>query len=266
MKRHYQILGLPTTASKEEVKKAYRKLALKYHPDRNDDPKSAEIFIAITEAYNVLYNGKPVKKIAPAKNTKPRDTQAEYEERMRRAKAYAEAGARERRIKDAEEMQRFKSSKFFKLHRRLTIIYPIIGVLFLSDYFATKEVTYKATQTITETEILYVLKNEHGVRHFGVNTIFRSYAIANKEIIAEQSIVSGNIHNIYPTNRQTTKRLKNEHSIYRGIFIITIFMLLPLLTYVLTLHSIRFYAWTIFVTFIPGIIVFTMIIYFIAWV
>ena len=54
-KNPYEILGLPESASREDVKKAYRKLALKYHPDQNSGhPKSAEIFRQITEAYETL--------------------------------------------------------------------------------------------------------------------------------------------------------------------------------------------------------------------
>jgi molecular chaperone DnaJ len=51
----YQILGVERSASDDELKKAYRKLAMKYHPDRNDGSKEAEErFKAITEAYDVL--------------------------------------------------------------------------------------------------------------------------------------------------------------------------------------------------------------------
>jgi DnaJ-class molecular chaperone len=52
---YYQVLNIAKDAGAEEVKKAYRRLAMKFHPDLNpDDPKTAEYFREITEAYGVL--------------------------------------------------------------------------------------------------------------------------------------------------------------------------------------------------------------------
>ncbi len=54
-KDYYKILGLSSEASAEDIKKAYRKLALQFHPDRNPDDKTADNkFKEIVEAYEVL--------------------------------------------------------------------------------------------------------------------------------------------------------------------------------------------------------------------
>ena len=54
-KDYYKLLGVSNTASQKEIKRAFRKLAAKYHPDKNpDDPKAEDKFKEINEAYMVL--------------------------------------------------------------------------------------------------------------------------------------------------------------------------------------------------------------------
>lgn len=53
-KDYYQILGVSRSATEDEIKKAYRKKALKYHPDKNQSPDAESIFKDIAEAYEVL--------------------------------------------------------------------------------------------------------------------------------------------------------------------------------------------------------------------
>lgn len=53
-KDYYKILGLTRNASDEEIKKAYKKLALKYHPDKNKSSDAEERFKEVAEAYEVL--------------------------------------------------------------------------------------------------------------------------------------------------------------------------------------------------------------------
>ena len=52
---YYDVLGVNRSSNEKELKKAYRKLAMKYHPDRNtEDASAAEKFKEATEAYEIL--------------------------------------------------------------------------------------------------------------------------------------------------------------------------------------------------------------------
>jgi len=54
-KDYYELLGVDRSDSVDVIKKAYRKLAMKHHPDKNpDDAKSEAMFKAVAEAYEVL--------------------------------------------------------------------------------------------------------------------------------------------------------------------------------------------------------------------
>lgn len=53
-KDYYKVLSVSRSASSADIKRAYRKLSLKYHPDKNSAPDAAEHFAEISTAYDVL--------------------------------------------------------------------------------------------------------------------------------------------------------------------------------------------------------------------
>ena len=68
-KNHYEVLGVSRNANADQIRSAYRKLALKHHPDQSKDPASKAIFLAATESYEALSDP---------------DSRKEYDERLNR--------------------------------------------------------------------------------------------------------------------------------------------------------------------------------------
>jgi curved DNA-binding protein len=96
---YYAVLGVPRDASPEAVKKAYRALARKHHPDINKDPKAEERFKRINEAYEVLKDSKKRAKYDRlGANWEELERQEEFARQYsQRSTAGAGAGARGRR-------------------------------------------------------------------------------------------------------------------------------------------------------------------------
>ncbi len=65
MSEHHKVLGVSNNASPDQIKKAYRKLAMRYHPDRNKSKNAAEKFRLINEAYAALTQEFPIEERKP---------------------------------------------------------------------------------------------------------------------------------------------------------------------------------------------------------
>ncbi|WP_405143959.1 DnaJ C-terminal domain-containing protein [Sphaerisporangium sp. NBC_01403] len=92
---YYEVLGVPRTASQDEIQRSYRKLARTYHPDVNKDPEAEERFKDVSEAYDVLSDPDKRRRydaFGPDWRSVPEDVDPEAWSRAR-ARAGAGAGA-----------------------------------------------------------------------------------------------------------------------------------------------------------------------------
>lgn len=135
MKKYYDILGLPSGASKGEIKKAYYKLAKKYHPDISQEPNAEEKFIEINEAYELLTNPDLQRKFQSqtfsSKRSKPQRTAYQ-----RRARAKAKMKAKMK----AQDFKKLSIETFKRDKKRLVkmfcaiLLFPTTLTLVVWEY------------------------------------------------------------------------------------------------------------------------------------
>ncbi len=144
--KYFKILGLKPGASKEEIKKAYRKSALKYHPDRKDgDP---EKFLLIIEAYEYLtiesdqsniisdyefYANQSKTADSNVKRGKKHYTPEEFEEKLKWAKQKYQEKKYQEAIEDDRYFKSLTTGWKFKYFLFLTIISSALSFIFLLD-------------------------------------------------------------------------------------------------------------------------------------
>lgn len=129
---YYQVLGLPVNASMSEIKRAYRKLAVVYHPDKNSDPKAEEIFKSINEAYEVLSD--PDKKRGydyllrnPALLNPPEPQPAHRDPAYRPTRPRTSGKSEKQRLREM-------MTRFLPYTEKVSMICFVISLTFLIDY------------------------------------------------------------------------------------------------------------------------------------
>jgi hypothetical protein len=115
-KDYHKILGLNKDAGPDDIKRAYRQLAKKYHPDINKSPDAHDQFIMITEAYEILTNHELHEYYSHRESARDTGfTQAQYEKAREEARESARRYARMKYEKFIREQEAFKKSGWHDL-------------------------------------------------------------------------------------------------------------------------------------------------------
>ena len=118
LENYYKILGVVPGADEKSIKKAFRSLALKYHPDINQKPGAEEKFHQACEAYEVLIRHVQKETILTAGHAEEEEIDPEvYEEIIREAREKAWERAKMKYDKLKAEKEFFENNDFFVLLR-----------------------------------------------------------------------------------------------------------------------------------------------------
>ena len=112
VKNYYKTLGLSTSATKAEIKIAYRKLAKKYHPDKNKSQQASQLFIEVNEAYAYLSNESSTFQTKNVVKTPPRKRSKYSEDELKKRMEWARKYAQYKKVKEERVME----LEYYKIH------------------------------------------------------------------------------------------------------------------------------------------------------
>jgi len=148
--RCLNLLNLPLNATKADIKKAYRKSAFEYHPDKNPSKDAQAKFIEITKAYEYLLdeNAHPITKIFRQSNPSNQQTkkQTEKEKQEKWHKQYRERVFKKQETK-AQLFEKVKNSFIYKLSKIVGILSGLITIIIILNYLILNTYTIESKVT-----------------------------------------------------------------------------------------------------------------------
>ena len=112
VKNYYKTLGLSKSATKAEIKIAYRKLAKKYHPDKTKSKHASQLFIEVNEAYAYLSNETSTFQTKNIVKTPPRKRSKYSEDELKKRMEWARKYAQYKKVKEERVME----LEYYKIH------------------------------------------------------------------------------------------------------------------------------------------------------
>lgn len=152
MKDYYKILGVRSTAPDADIKRAFRQLAVRYHPDKNPDPAAELLFKEINEAYTVLSDSQKRAGYDWKRQRPLSDFVQEPQQAQHRDPAYRKPRSKGPQQKSEGQRMFEMMSKFQPVINRITTICFSIAILLLIDYILpNREREEKIVEAYSET-------------------------------------------------------------------------------------------------------------------
>ena len=236
MEEYFKILGLHPTATKAEIKKAFRKLVLKYHPDVNSNPDAQQRFVQIQTAYEYLYNEKEILKPLVQKETAAEKRKKEEKERLKKARERFSEQKRQEQAANERYYTSLTTGKNWRIFKIGTILCTMLAVLLIIEFALPKH--YQSDQILRfskqtyggmakQSVMLFTLEN-HGniwVENKGLLQIFE-----DQECIVEKTWLLHQPIAVVHSYRNEPLRHGVDFSVYALFPISAALLLTPLFT------------------------------------
>lgn len=232
--KYYNILGLPSSASENEVRKKYRLLAMKYHPDKNSSESAQEKFIEITEAYEILTGKKTVTATTKKATPTAEDKQRNREERVKEAqKRYKEQVLKEY-LENEFYYQSLINGKKWKLIRLSAVIGALFSLFILLDYllphhFEKDTVTeFKRNVTVQSGSGMIGLVKTQKENYYWVSRIDYDLYARTRDVYVESTWIFHNAIRLHTRGKLHSTAYPMHFNYYSFAWLLAIFFLIPL--------------------------------------
>jgi hypothetical protein len=242
VKNYYKTLGLSSSATKAEIKVAYRKLAKKYHPDKNKSNQASQLFIEVNEAYAYLSNESSsfqTKKVVKTNTSKrSKYSEDELKKRMEWARKYAKyKKVKEERVMELEYYKIHNSSrkKIITLINWLSISFAFLILMDFKILPTNPFYVELITNYIDTGSGKFVLKfkdRDNNEFNFGVSLDDIKYINAakiNMYSTQKSMVLKQNINMLLSIDNEIVT-IENHYCVYKIFYFYFTILLLPLIT------------------------------------
>lgn len=251
--RYYKILGLPDNAPLQEVRNQYRKMVMRYHPDKNTSPGAEKKFIEIKEAYEVLVGKQPL----PHSGIKPstrrpsgaKSTEVSEAEKRKRA---AEAQARYREQQLREELdnelyyRKLTQGYRWKIMKASAIIGVILSLFLVLDrvlphHYDLDEVTgYNLNPAHGFGGVQVSLISTENRGNYWIEGMNYSLYHGSHKIWIESSWLMHNPMRILSQDKVRMVAFPLNFTFYKATYLVIILFLMPMITILYKRRKISF--------------------------
>ena len=242
VKNYYKTLGLSSSATNAEIKVAYRRLAKKYHPDKNKSKQACQLFIEVNEAYAHLTNENSTFQIKSTEKNPPRKRSKYSEEELKKRMEWARKYAHYKKIKEERviELEYYKINNSFR--KKIITLINWVSICFAFLIFLdfkilpTSPIYVKLITNYIDTgSDKFVLKFrdiDNDDFNFGVSLDDIKYINAAKinEYSTQKSMLFNQNTNMLLNIDNEIITIDNHFCVYKVFYFYLIILLLPLVT------------------------------------
>lgn len=261
-KRYFDILGISPTKDEKIIKKAYRKKALQYHPDKNPSAEAHKKFIQISEAYEYLTlainqtkkdssinkQGKQYSYRDFSKQQVKKTKEELFEERLKQARQRYEYMKQKEEEENEQYFQKISSGLSWKIFNIIMYGCLLLSVIFVLDYTTLssrweKDRITKGSDVLSYSGIQYnsivPIMTENGEKLWVKKSFLRATR-SFKTVYLERTFFFRDIKHVWSWQNGNWIKSKIDFSVTGTFPAIPFFLLLPFFTFVLKGRTVTF--------------------------